>query len=112
MTQPGAVCVSRRASVKMVLEETQRWTPGIGDPTIMGWVTVAACAFAVFVFVRGARLVFIIVRVTSFHHVDLMPYMCIGGWRLHWILELGGVVCIALAVLARTQHLGIFNLRI
>jgi hypothetical protein len=63
----------------MVLEEAQRWTPGIGDPTIMGWVTVAACAFAVFVFVRGARLVFIIVRVTSFHHVDLMPYMCSGA---------------------------------
>lgn len=96
----------------MVLEETQRWTPGIGDPTMMEWVTVAACVFAVFMFVRGASLVFIIVRVTSFHHVDLMLHMEIGGWRLHWILELGGIACIALTVLARTQQLGIFNLRI
>jgi len=51
--------------------------------------------------VRGARWVYLIVRATSCHPVDLMLHMEIGGWRLRWILELGGVACIALAVLRR-----------
>jgi hypothetical protein len=183
----------------MVIGETQRWTPGIGDATVMGWVTVAAYAFAVLLCLRCARLeqpskahrsfwwflacvlaalglnkqldlqtlltqlgrdlaiaqgwyeerrkvqmaliallaafglgahmvvfqavrklgsevrwavaglvclmVFIIVRATSFHHVDLMLHLEIGGWRLNWILELGGIACITLAVLRRLRTL-------
>ena len=185
----------------MVIEETQRWMPGIGDPTVMGWVTVAAYVLAAFLSVRCAHLeqrsqahrlfwwflacvlavlglnkqldlqtlltqigrdlavaqgwyeerrkvqfvfiallaafglgaqmvlfravrtlgsevrwavaglvflmIFIIARATSFHHVDLMLHMEIGGWRLNWILELGGIACITLAVLRRLRALSI-----
>jgi hypothetical protein len=39
-----AVLGSNAAIAKIVLE-TQRWAPGIGDPTIAGWVTVGVYLF-------------------------------------------------------------------
>lgn len=38
---------------------------------------------------------FIIVRATSFHHVDQMLGWQLARWRINWLLELGGIACIA-----------------
>lgn len=42
---------------------------------------------------------FIIIRAASFHHVDQMLGMDLGGLRVNWILELGSITCIALAAM-------------
>lgn len=44
-------------------------------------------------------LVFIIIRATSFHHVDRLLGWELGGIRLNWILELGGISCLAIAAI-------------
>ena len=40
---------------------------------------------------------FVVIRAASFHHVDQMIGMEIGGFKLNWVLELGGIICIAQA---------------
>ena len=42
-------------------------------------------------------IIFVIVRATSFHHVDRMLGISLDGWRVNNILELGGIGLIALA---------------
>lgn len=37
---------------------------------------------------------FVLIRGASFHHVDQMIGLEIGGLRLNWVLELGGILCI------------------
>lgn len=170
---------------------SERWSPGIGDPTVMGWLTVAAyglCSLACFaaagvrpldrrfwallfvmllllgvnkqfdlqsgltaigrclsqfqgwyderrhvqfwfivsllvissvvfllVLVRmvgrlrnvgialfgfGVLLTFVSVRAVGFHHFDQVIGMTIGGTRVNWLLELSGILLIALNALA------------
>lgn len=38
---------------------------------------------------------FVLMRAASFHHVDQMIGLRIGGLKLNWVLELGGISCIA-----------------
>jgi len=52
--------------------------------------TVPALAGAVFL------TCFVLVRGASFHHVDQMIGLRLGGLRLNWVLELGGIICIGL----------------
>lgn len=40
---------------------------------------------------------FVLIRATSFHHVDQMLGLRLAGWRLNWLLELGGISCIGLS---------------
>lgn len=40
---------------------------------------------------------FIVIRATSFHYVDKILSLQLAGFRLNWILELGGITCIALS---------------
>jgi hypothetical protein len=48
---------------------------------------------------------FILIRASSFHHVDQMLGMDLGGLRVNWILELGSISCIAFAAwLARSPR--------
>jgi hypothetical protein len=42
---------------------------------------------------------FILVRASSFHHVDQMLGMDFEGFKLNWILELGGIAIIAAAAM-------------
>lgn len=42
---------------------------------------------------------FIIVRAASFHHIDRWIGLSLGGVRVNWILELGGITAIAIAAL-------------
>jgi len=44
-------------------------------------------------------LTFILVRAISFHHVDVLLRKEMGGLRMNWILELGGIAMIWLAAL-------------
>jgi hypothetical protein len=39
---------------------------------------------------------FVVIRAASFHHVDQMIGLRIGGIRLNCILELGGIMCVGL----------------
>ncbi len=40
-------------------------------------------------------LVFVIVRATSFHHMNVLIDTYILGIRVNWVLELSGILCIA-----------------
>lgn len=42
-------------------------------------------------------LTFIVVRAISFHHVDVFLKSRIAGMRMNWLLELGGIVLVAVA---------------
>ena len=42
---------------------------------------------------------FIGIRATSFHHVDTMLGWHLAGFRMNWILELGGIACIGTATI-------------
>jgi len=89
-----------------------RWQPGIGDPTWMGWATVAAyfvaavlCAVFAYrawsgsiprwrthlAFWGGLALfglvflvVFILIQAASFHHVDHLLGACVAGMKMNW----------------------------
>ena len=51
---------------------------------------------------------FIAIRAASFDHVDALLLDRIGGWRLNWLLELGGIALVGLpaAVAASTSPRG------
>jgi hypothetical protein len=42
---------------------------------------------------------FILIRASSFHHVDRMLGLSFGGVKVNWMLELGSISCIAAAAL-------------
>ncbi len=48
----------------------------------------------------GALATFVVIRAASFHHVDVL--LGRGPVRLNWVLELGGIACVALS--ARRQR--------
>jgi hypothetical protein len=48
-------------------------------------------------------VVFVMVRASSFHHVDLFLRDGPGGVRMNWILELSGIACIAIAARRYTR---------
>jgi hypothetical protein len=91
----------------------QGWRPGIGDPTFMGWFTIlahfaAATIVSLFWNMRrefksiGLALVgavfiiaFIVIRAASFHHVDEWLGWTFLGLEMNWVLELGGIACVA-----------------
>ncbi len=43
--------------------------------------------------------VFVLVRASSFHHVDVMLRLHFQGWTWNWVLELGGIVVVGLGAL-------------
>jgi hypothetical protein len=43
----------------------------------------------------GFLITFIVIRAASFHHVDRFLLSTIGGMRMNWIFELGGIAAIA-----------------
>jgi hypothetical protein len=43
----------------------------------------------------GFLMTFIVIRAASFHHVDRFLLSSIGGMRMNWIFELGGIAAIA-----------------
>lgn len=48
-------------------------------------------------------LAFVVVRASSFHHVDQILGWKIGGLKMNWILELGGIGLVALAAIRETR---------
>ncbi|WP_448563041.1 hypothetical protein [Trichothermofontia sp.] len=42
---------------------------------------------------------FVVIRAASFHHVDRLIGLSLGGIRMNWVLELGGIMAIAIAAL-------------
>ena len=47
---------------------------------------------------------FVLVRAASFHHVDNLLHLELGGLRINWIMELGGIGCIGAAAVARLRR--------
>jgi hypothetical protein len=43
--------------------------------------------------------VFVLIRASSFHHVDMMLHWRFLGWTWNWVLELGGIVVVGLGAL-------------
>ncbi len=48
-------------------------------------------------------VVFVLVRGSSFHHVDALVGTEIGGVRANWVLELGGIACVVLGAWRRAE---------
>lgn len=82
-------------------------------------VTAAACLVALGWLVRGhvrdfrlalggmvVLLGFVIVRATSFHDMDSLIRSDVGGLELNWVLELGGIVIVAVAAGQRLRRGG------
>ena len=60
------------------------WQPGIGDPTLFGWLTV---------------------RAASFYAVPLPALSQLtNGLRITWLLEILGASCIALAAMLNLRR--------
>lgn len=55
---------------------------------------IIGCAFT---------LCFVVIRAASFHHIDRMLGRSVGGWKLNWLLELSGIMLVAIAA-AATQR--------
>jgi hypothetical protein len=53
-------------------------------------------AFSGLVFLCG----FVVIRAASFHHVDLFLKHDIGGMRMNWVFEIGGILLIAAGALS------------
>jgi hypothetical protein len=43
----------------------------------------------------GWLVTFVLVRAVGFHHVDVLIGMTVGGWRMNWVLELGGIALVS-----------------
>jgi hypothetical protein len=56
---------------------------------------IAGCAFT---------LCFVIIRAASFHHIDRILGRSVGGWKLNWLLELGGIMLVAMAAAATRRR--------
>ncbi|WP_181280534.1 hypothetical protein [Aphanothece hegewaldii] len=48
---------------------------------------------------------FILIRASSFHHIDQLIGLQIVGFRLNWFLEIGGLLCISLSCFNYLSHL-------
>lgn len=51
-------------------------------------------------------LVFVAIRALSFHHIDLLLAGDLGGFRLNWVLELGGIGVIIFGAARELRTLG------
>ncbi|MCA9652372.1 MAG: hypothetical protein H6712_04615 [Myxococcales bacterium] len=51
-------------------------------------------------------IVFVIVRATSFHHVDVFLGAVDDDFRMNWVLELGGISIVAVAAARRLRKAG------
>ncbi len=50
---------------------------------------------------------FVLMRAASFHHFDQFIGMKFGGVKVNWILELGGICCVAASAFRRLKREGI-----
>ncbi|QIE57402.1 isopropylmalate isomerase [Pikeienuella piscinae] len=49
----------------------------------------------------GIIATFVMVRAVGLHHVDSLLGLTLNGWRLNWILELGGIGVVTIGAIAR-----------
>lgn len=52
----------------------------------------------------GFTVTFIVVRATSFHHVETFLDLVVAGARMNWVLELSGIGVVSLAAARRLGH--------
>jgi hypothetical protein len=57
----------------------------------------------------GFLIVFILARASSFHHFDWFINVKILGIRTNWILELGGITCIAISAINQIRRMTTTN---
>lgn len=120
-----ALCVNKQLDLQTWLTQTGRdWSKAGGWyeerralQSLFIWALagggVATVLFALW-FIRGARLhyylgllglgftlCFVFVRAASIHHVDRFIGLDILGIRMNWVLELGGIIVVAMAACVR-----------
>lgn len=78
----------------------------IGLVGVFGLLGLGALVLLVRGYVKRVRLallgtvfvaVFVLIRASSFHHMDRLIGTEVVGLRMNWILELGGIVCVAVS---------------
>ncbi len=47
------------------------------------------------IFGMGWLASFVLVRAVGFHHVDALIGVSIAGWRMNWVMELGGIALVS-----------------
>ncbi|MEQ9667510.1 hypothetical protein [Coleofasciculus sp. G2-EDA-02] len=80
----------------------------IGGIVIAALILLSVIGRAVYAERRTYRLAFlglmflscfIVIRASSFHHIDTLLGWQLVGLRMNWILEVGGIACIAIAAI-------------
>ncbi len=88
---------------------------------ILGAIIVMVTSFLLFVVNMGEifktnrlaiiglafLVLFIALRATSFHHMDMLINFTVFGMRMNWILELSGIVAIFMSAFALIKNQGI-----
>lgn len=71
---------------------------GTGLMCFMAWLVKGSRDRAKLALIGGVFLgVFVLIRASSFHHVDQMLGFRLAGLKMNWIFELSGIACVALA---------------
>lgn len=47
---------------------------------------------------------YVIIRAASFHHIDRLLGSAVAGWKLNWLLELGGIGLVAVAAVSARRR--------
>ena len=78
---------------------------GISSLALAGWALGAWWKKQwLALFGAGFLTGFVVIRAASFHHIDELLNWSLAGWRMNWILELGGIACIMIAALINLQE--------
>ncbi len=59
------------------------------------WLAIAGLSFL---------LIFIVIRATSFHHIDIFIHSYMAGVRMNWLFELGGITAVAISALSLSYY--------
>lgn len=51
-----------------------------------------------------ALISFILIRAASFHYVDILLGLQLAGFRLNWLIELGGIACVGLSAVLNLRR--------
>lgn len=75
-----AVCLALAATVAFMLRNTlRRQAPALAGAALL--------------------MSFVMARAVGFHHVDALISTRVGGWRVNWLLEIGGIALVAAGAL-------------
>lgn len=122
------LCINKQLDLQSLLTDTARYYFKQHDLYDQRWLfqkllILSMLAMSVLTFITGViiyrnvlrpnvlaifgivfLMAFVVIRASSFHHMDLLISTTIAGFKMNWLLELGGlalIICNARALLKR-----------